>query len=59
MKFYTVQIPVVVSGREGDKPHRLRIEVTVGDDGFAEEAADKLSAIIQHKLDTVDIGDCE
>lgn len=58
MKFMTIEIPVRV---KWDFNHEdvatMRVEMTVSDDCTAQEAAAALGYVIQHKLETVALGD--
>lgn len=58
MKFMTVEIQVYVKDGIERTPHTVRVEMTMGDRATAKDAADKLGAVIQERLELVDIGDC-
>lgn len=59
MKFFTIEIPVYVKEGVRRGPYTVSVEMTMSDDATARDAAERFERLLQEKLETVDIGDCE
>lgn len=59
MKFATIEMPVTVVMDGNRHTQTLCIDLTLGDEQTAHDAVLKLRDLLQDKLNTIDIGDCE